>query len=135
VLGVIDGCRSGIRVINRPIAPRDDLDGTTVGGVRAGRTAHEGKPAFCGWKSARTARQGRCGRLRFTIRPCVHLLLCQSGGDGRRRGGHGGISQERLVDDVGEPSFKDADQLGVVLTAVPDAGGEVVVPARANAPE
>jgi hypothetical protein len=69
LLGVIDGCRSGIRAINRPIAPREDLDGTTVGGVRAGRTAHEGKLAFCGWKSARTARQGRCGRLRFAIRP------------------------------------------------------------------
>jgi hypothetical protein len=54
---------------NRSIAPRESLDGTSVSGARAGRTAHEGKPAFCGWKSARTAREGRCGRLRFALRP------------------------------------------------------------------
>jgi hypothetical protein len=39
--------------------PRGTGRGATVGGARAERTAHEGKPAFCGWDSARTARRDR----------------------------------------------------------------------------
>jgi hypothetical protein len=57
---VIDGCRSSeVRATNRPFAAREGLDGTTVGGVRTGRTAHEGKPAFRRWQSVRTSRQDR----------------------------------------------------------------------------
>jgi hypothetical protein len=48
-----------------PIAPPGGADGATVGKARAERTAHEGKPAFRGWESARTARQDRGMRARF----------------------------------------------------------------------
>lgn len=50
---------------HRPIAPPDELDRATVSGARAERTAHEGKPAFRRWESARTARQDREMRARF----------------------------------------------------------------------
>ena len=60
------GCRSETHATISPDrAPERMQVRASVGGARAERTAHEGKPAFRGWKSARTARQDREMRARF----------------------------------------------------------------------
>ena len=84
------GCSSGDPCNHRPIAPRENPERATVGGARAERTAHEGKPAFPGCKSARTARRDREMRAR-----CVAIPADMASAESHRSGRHVWTRQDR----------------------------------------